>query len=467
MTSINSLIKDAKAEVFTRCYIKRRSATDGFYESNWKNISAYVKKYGKISNQLDFTRPFRFAFGNAKLLVDNDQGYFNPHSSESSLWYNFLNQQRTLVKYQAGYVHREKNSSGVWINNEYPGNVEWDESYWDEQNSEWDSENTVFIGLISGDILLGDTNEVNFNLKPLVSVFQEFAATRLTGWTSTGMTASQFVTMVRDQTDGSGNFIFRQFFDNTTSNWDISSTSIVYGNLNTSTAKDVFDKTVWEVMEKLAEAENYVPYISKQGKFKFVSRNVNTSTSAFDFYGDGFFNSTFGKTLKKISSFGFKQSKYYSRVRVKWAEAATTTSYEVVQSSFSVSPSSNPWVLGERTLDIENLLIPTAAVAQTLATALFTDLSAQKDEIDFTTTFIPHLDLLDKITIYHDSSNAYGMNSNWDEHDWADDVIEEDDDLIFAQEGGDAIFINGSEFKFLQMDIDLDNYESRFLARSL
>jgi hypothetical protein len=465
--SIASVIKQPVATVFRRAYIKRRSTSTGLFESDWVEITSDVKSWGKVSSQIDSVRLYTFTFGNMKMVMHNDDGRYNPEDEESSLWYGYLNQQRTLVKIEAGFVNRTK-IDGVWYEGEYPSQVYWDKALWDFETSLWDQDITpiVFTGVVSGDISLMDTNEVSLNIKPLTSIFQDYPARNLTGWTSTGFTASNFINLLRDQTDGSSGFVFRNFFNNTTTYWDISATSVVYSNLNTSTAKDVIDSTVWDIIEKLSEAENYVPYVTRDGIFKFVSREANTVGVSYEFHGAGSPDSYYGSTVTKLNSAGRKISKYYSRVQVKWKEEDTSTSYEVVESQFLVSGNSNPWVLGTRTLEITNLFIPTAAVANSLATAIFNDYSALKKEIDFSTTFVPHLDLLDRFAFYYDPT-VYTANSLWDEYNWAFDSTDTTSDLIFDYSKGDAINFSGQEFKFLSFEIDLDNLSNRFIAREV
>lgn len=468
MSELLRQIKSPTAEVFRRALIKRRDAVTGLFESEWLDISKDVKSFGKIKSDIDSARLFKFNFSNIKLVMANDEGLYNPDDNEASLWYGYLNQQRTLVKVEAGFVKRTQRSNGTWINAEYPSQSLWDEALYDVDSYLWDgtTPSSVFVGVISGDINLSDKNEVAFNVKPLTSIFQDFPAKNLTGWTSTGLTASQFVTMLRDQTDGSGSFVFRPFFGDTTTYWDISTTSNIYSNLNTSTAVGVIDKTVWEVVEKLAEAEDYVPYISRNGEFRFVSRSANTSTVAFEFHGAGSFNAEYGQTIKNISSYGRKISKYYSRIQVKYRDVDTSTSYEVVESTFTVSGSSNPWALGHKTLQIENFYIPTSTVANTIAQNIFNEYSSLKNEITFNTSFIPHLDLLDRISITYDPSEV-SIRSLWDQNNWAADDTSTSSDLIWDNSRGDSIKISGQEFKFLSIEIDLDNMQNTFIAREV
>lgn len=466
---IISLIKAPKAQVFRRAYIKRRSASTGQFESDWVEVSDDVKSWGKIVNQIDSTRRSKFIFGNAKITMQNEEGLYNPSEFPSSLWYGYLNQQRTLFKIEAGYQYVTK-TNGVYSVQEYPSDsVDWDEVNWDEDNAIWDgsgTSSTVFTGVISGDIPLSDKNEVTFNVRPLVSIFQDFAARNLVGWTSTGFTASQFITLLRDQTDGSGNYIFRPFFGNTTTNWDISTTSTIFANLNTSTATDVIDKTVWEIVEKLSEVENFAPYITRDGVFKFISRDSVSDSSVFEFHGAGSFNTQYGQTIKEVMSYGFKISKYYSRVQIKWRDTDTATSYEVIESTFTVSAVSNPWVLGVRTLSIENFYIPTSSVANTLAQNLFDDVSSDRKELEFTTTFVPQLDLFDRFNVYYDPGSVVA-GTLWDQNNWPSDSTDTSSDLIFDDGRGDALVLSGEQFKFLSFEIDLDNFQNKFLAREV
>lgn len=467
MSLLNAVIKSPLSEIFRFAEIKRRSIITGLFEDTWQDVSKDVKKWGKVSIKLDDVKLNKFTFANTKIVFSNEDGLYSPHTDENSLWYGYLNQQRSLVRIKAGYYYRQQREDGVWINGELPSETVWDSSVWDGAASIWDGEisSYLFTGIISGDIPVSDNNEVTFNLKPLVSVLQDFPAKNLTGWTTGGMTASQFVTMVMNQTDGSSNYVFLPFFGNTTSYWEISTTSTLYTDL-TSTSVDITTKTVWEVIEKLAEAENYIPYVTREGIFRFVSRDIATTTVAWEFHGAGSFNTEYGQTIKKLNAFGPKQSKYYSRIQVKFVDEDTVTSYHVVQGSFSVSPLSTAWVLGERTLKLENFYIPNTTTASTIATNIFNEYSSQKNEIEFTTTFIPHLDPLDKISIFYDPSEI-NINSLWDQRDWAADDTNTATDLIFDAAAGDPINLSGDEFKFLSIEIDVDNLECKYIAREI
>ena len=464
--SIEQEIKKGHSKVFRRAYLKRRSTSTGQFETDWQEITKDVKQWGTYKVELDSNHPNRFKFSNATLVMANDEGLYNPEDDETSLWFGYLSQQRTLVKIEAGFISQTLAASGIWDNDEFPNESMWDQDDWDDEDSIWDDSSELFTGIISGDISLSNKNEVAFTIKPLTQVFIDYAARNLTGWTSTGLTASQFVTMLRDQTDGSGSYVFRPFFQNTTTGWDISATANVYGNLNTSTAKSVIDSNVWAVVEKLAEAEQFVPYVNRDGTFRFVPRTANTSTVAFEFHGSASFDTTYGHTIKSIERFGKKITKYYSRVSVKWQDSDTSASYEVKQSALAVGGTNNPWAYGERSLDVENFFIPNATVAQSIATQIFNEYSALKNEIAFTTSFVPHLEILDRVSISYDSPPS-STQTLWDQNNWADDATSTSDDLMFELSTGDAIRLDGEEFKFLSIAVNLDKLETKFEAREI
>ena len=456
-------IKNPRSKVYRKLFIKRRQQGTGLYEDDWVDITKDVIKWGTIRKAVDATKVNSFNFSNITLVMDNSSGRYNPESDEQSIWYGYGDQQRTLVKITAGFLVQEKGEDGLWSNINIPGNAYFDEAYFDAE-AYFDSESTIYSGFISGDINVVGNNQINIPIVPLMEVFRQFPASRLTGYNSS-LTASDFITLLRDQQDANGSYIFRPFFNDTTTNWEITSTSVEYGNLNTSTAQDVLDSTVWDVVQKLAEAENHVPIITADAIFKFRPRDI-TTTPVYEFYGAGAYSSQYGRQIKKIGFYGKRYTKYYSRVSVKYREADTSTSYATEESQYLVSGSSGPWTLGERTLNIDNLWIPTSTVAETIAESLFEEFSAIKREIEFTTSFVPQLEVLDRVLISYDESGIT-ENSLWDVYNWADSATGAStmDDLIWDDSDGDSIKLLDEEFKLIAIDLNLDSFECKFVGR--
>lgn len=447
-------------------FIKRRNITTGLFEDNFLDITGDVKKWGKVRNTVDAVRLFKLKMGNMRILMNNDSGRYNTDENPNSLWNGFADQQRTLVKINAGFIHQTLASSGIFFNTKFPS----DGSLWDSDDQYdialWDDPEIVsFFGIISGDNVITDKNETSFSIRPLNQIFRDFSARNITGY-DTSMTASKFMTILRDQTDGAGGFIFRPFFDDTITNWNISTTSIVYTELNTGTASEVRDKNVWEIIERLSEAENHVTYINNQGVFTFKDRNDVASAPSYEFHGLGSGDTEFGHNIKKIKTFGPKISKFYSRVEVRHDSADTDTSLAIVESSLTVSGANTSWVLGQRTLQIDNTWIQ-ASVADSIASVIFDEVSALKKEISFSTSFVPQLDILDRVTITY-NSGEFSFDSLWDINTWGDATsVIADKNLIWDKETGDNINFVEKEFKLLSYEIDLDNFQSNFIAREV
>jgi hypothetical protein len=463
LLTLNGQIKNSRSRIFRKLQIKRRNLGTGTYEDDWQDISDDVIKWGSIRKEIDSTRINQFKFSNITLVMSNGDGKYNPSEDESSFWYGYGNQQRTLVRILAGFLYEEQGDDGVWATIPIPHSALWDVSYYDA-DGKWDTESVLYSGYISGDINVVGNNQVNLPVVPLTECFRQFSASRLTFYNNS-LTASDFIAGLRDQQDTDGNYVFRPFFGDTTTNWLINTTTVEYSNLNTATAEDITNLTVWDIIQKLSEAENYVPFVTASGIFKFIPRDVNT-TPVYEFFGPGGFSSEYGRQVKKISWYGHRFSKYYSRVTVKHNEASTSTSYEVADSQYLVSGDSGPWTLGERTLAVENTWIPTSTVAEVIAASLFEEFSALKKEIDFTTSFIPHLEVFDRFLITYDQSPVVG-NSLWDTYNWGDTVTAIDPyDLIWDNSSGDSIKLLDEEFKIISIDINLDACECKFIGRS-
>lgn len=455
--TIEQAVSHPKLGAYRRAYIKRRDSTTGLFENDWLEVTDDVKKWGTIRmNGADTDRTGVFTLDGIRMTFQNDEGRYNPNDDESSLWSGYLNQQRTLVKIRAGLAYQTLPASGIWNRRMFPGGAQWDDGQWDQDM--WDGEDEIFTGIISGDVFLSDDNEVVMNVKPLSQIFEDFPAAELTGLTAS-LTASGFITLLRDQTDGAGSFIFRPFFGDTTSNWDITATTRVYSDLNTTTASRVRNSTVWEIVEKLAEAENYAAYVDQRGVFHFIPKDPS-ATVDFEFHGLGSSDPTYGHTIKKITRFGKDFSNYRSRILVQFAEDDTSTSYASTSGGMQVTGANTAWALGARTLQVTNFWIPSLTAAEAIAGALFTEYGELKDAIEFTTSFIPHLTVLDRISVSYDSTSRASGDTVWDANDW-------DTELTWDASSGDAIILDAEEFKFLTIEINLDTFECKFKAREI
>lgn len=457
MTDIYSVIRQPKCKVFRRCYIKRRDATTGLYETDWYEITEDIEKWGKLKSSIDVEKPGRFKINSNKIKLSNDEGKYNPEDDSASLWYGYAPQQRTLVKINYGFVYQTLSSGYIWKNTEYPKSGLFDECLFDDPEGVFDFPIPAWKGLISVDIPADDTNSITFDLKPLTQVFMDYPVDRIDWNTATGITASRFIELVRDQTDGSGSFVFRPFFDDTTSMWNISTTSITYSELTSGNVGANTEKSVWDVVEQLCEAENFISYVDNEGMFHFRSK-TGISGTAFKFNGIGYdFDSEYGVTIKKINRYGNNIGSFYSRINVKFEDADTTTSYVTKDIDMVVNGANAAWNYGYKIFNLENTWIPNTATAQTVADALYNELGTVKKEIQFTASFVPHLNILEQFEVYYDTAVAED-NSYWDVNNW-------DSELMWAKTSGDALKLNGRQFKIIDLEIDLDKFETKIVGR--
>lgn len=456
-------IKKNKSKVFRRCYVKRRIAGTGLFEDNWLEVTDDVKKWGSVVQKIDQEKQGRIRFSSVGMKFANDDGKYSPEDNTDSLWFGYATQQRTLVRIDAGFVNQSV-TGGVWTNTEFPDG---DKTAALETNGNWSSDATMFIGLLQGDIGITTKNEMAFKIKPLNQIFRDYPAKNLTGFTSTGLTGSQFMEMLRDQTDGSSNFIFRPFFGDTTSNWNIQTTTINYATLDSAGSSEILDKNIWQVIEKIAEAENYLAYVDNAGVFNFIDRANISSTTTYEFRGIGYPDRTYGIQIKDISYWGFRHSKYYSRVQLKHGSADTTASYSIVEATHTVAGDNNPWLLGHRTYAFENIYL-SATSADTLAQTVFNNVSSAKKEIQFNSSFVPQLSITDRLSISYDAS-PIAPNSVWDQNLWAETAggASNESDLVWYGGGGNSISLLEDEYSPLSVKIDLDKLETIITAREL
>lgn len=455
-------IRRNKSSVFRRVFIRRMLNT-GIFEDEWQDVSKYVKKWGKITQAIDPQRYSKLNFNGFNMVFDNQEGLFSDESDQNSFWYGFASQQRTLIKLEFGLKSYDLGEDGIWRINETNHSV-WDSTLWDAGEN-FDEVPTKFTGIISGDMLRKGDYDISVPIMPTTEIFRGFPASKLVGFTSTGITASKFVEIVRDMTDGGGNFLFRQFLGDTSTNWTISPTTNIYAEMNTSGSALLINKSIWQVMENIAEAEDFVVHVTGEGEFKFVPRESNTTTSQFEFFGLGYSNRDYGHTIKDIESYGPRFSNFYTRVQVKFNDEDTVTSYAVSEMTIAVSGSNFAWIYGHRPYNIDNYLIADLTTAAAIAQNVFDNVSQLKDEITFNAPMIVGVNVLDRIQISYDS-NPVDPQSLWDLFDWGDDNDEvRRYDLIFDSPEGDNILLEAAEFNVVSIETDLDGLGVKIQAR--
>jgi hypothetical protein len=423
--SLKNCIKRSKMRVFRRIYMRRRLAS-GEYEASWVQIpNRYIKKFGKVSYEMDVAKPNFYTFSDFSFSVVNNDGYFSGTENAMSFWYGYLTRYRTLVKVEAGYL--------------------------DTDDTEYPTVSTLMIGIMTDDIKQNYDNSVELNARHISEVFNEIPAGRIAGLGST-QTASDIVTKIRDFTDSNGVYVFQKYISSGA--WNISVTT---NNYNMATSTSLEGLTCWELMSKLAEAENYVMYIARNGDFYFNSRSVVASTPAFTFAGIGESGQEYGHNIMKRLSIDDGISKVYNRIRVKMANDDTLTSYYTKQETWNWADSSSSFYYGVRTYEYENDWLNTAG-ASTIADNLYNEFRWPKLELEMDTKFVPQLNLNDRVGVSYRTRTAMGGDL-WGYFDWGYG--------IWAAQAGFNIDISGSDYKITSISHDLNQFKSAVGIREI
>jgi len=447
MTLTRQITKKNTAEVFRRASIKRRlTGASAGYETDWFDITNKIKSWGRIRTETEVHRFNSFRLNGLTLRVRNDDGQFNTKDDGSSLWNAFLTPYKTKVFIETGYI----DDDGV----EVPGGaVRWGKFLWGGDlwgRSPVNSAN--FLGVLTDEIILNAKNEVLLPVKPMLSIFEDVPATRLSGITGS-QTASEIIIKIRDLVDANSVSIFGDLIS--TGAWDIQSTTTIYPDLDTTESVDM---PIWDLMTRLAESEAKAVWIAPDGTFHFRDRTSNQSSTAWKFSGVATHNPEYGHTIKSIDEYKEPTSKIFTRLRVKIDEADTETSYRIKEESWDVGDSSTSFIYGQRTYDFENTWLNTST-ADTLLTKINNETSQAKKEIKLSSKFIPALRLFDRVEMDYVSKDIATTGSLWGNFLW-------DDSLWGAGGGGDVFEIRGN-YTVIGFEHNLDRMESGFYLREI
>jgi hypothetical protein len=389
--SIVSEIKKSTSKVFRRMYMKRRMP-GGDYESDWQEIpNKYITKWGTVSYSIDDVLPDWYKFSGSNIELSNRDGYFATTEDDKSFFYGALTIPKTFVKIEAGY----EDASG----NEYP------------------TDPTLFIGLIGDEVVYDNDATVKMKLDHVSKIFQDFPADQLRiGTYDKTMTAANFVYFVQYHHDtpdytSSSIFIFQKYISSGA--WYYTSGSNRYVIDTTTSLQSL---KVWDLFKKLANAENSVMYVDRSGNFHFEPKSVASGTAVFHFSGIGDSDRTYGHNIMEKLSVDTGIDNIYNRIKIKYGEEDTITSYYILNETWQWGDSSSSFLYGIREYEYENTFL-TVTTAQTIANTVYDEYSWPKKKISFSSKFVPHLDLNDYVTITY-KKNRYVGDSFWGTFQW-------------------------------------------------
>lgn len=424
--SIISEIKKDKMKVFRRIYLKRRETT-GEYETSWQQLdSNTIKNFGTINFNVDDILPNFYKYSGLTFSVINSKGYYSDITEDRSFFYAKLTRFRTLVKVEAGYEDPVATT-------EYPTN------------------STVFIGIISEDASYNENNIVDFKTKHISSVFDEFPADRIVGLNAT-LTASEIVEKVKDYTDGNGIAVFQKYFS--AAAWNIQTTTNNYAMV---TSTDLQGISCWKLMSKLAAAENYVVYVDRVGDFYFRDRTNITTTALYHFSGVGDTDKTYGHNIMGNIKLDENIRKVYNRVKIKYDQEETTTSYLIKNESWNWGDSSSSFFYGVREYNYKNTWL-NVTTASTVAQAIYDEFSYPKNEVSFKSKFVPQLMVQDRVSVTYISERTVG-DYLWGYFNWGSG--------IWGEREGYNINIDNTDYRIISLSHNLDNFSSSLVLREI
>lgn len=421
--SIVSEIKKSDMSVFRRILLKRRGQ-DGEYESSWFTIpSKYIKKFGVIDKGVDTLRQNFFSSNGFNFTVVNNEGTFSDIGDDKSIFYNKLSRYRTLVKVEAGY--------------------------YDTDGSELPASPSLFVGLLKPGMPYRQDNVIGFKADHLDQIFKEFSADRITGLGTT-QTAKQVIEKIRDHQDGNAVAIFQKYI--TSGGWVITSSSNTY---DMSTIASLEGKSVWELMGQLAEAENNIMYISREGDFYFRERDP-TSTVEYHFSGIGDSDNSYGRNILGNISVDEDIRNVYNRVRIKYEKDDTSASYKTYNENWNWGDSSSSFKYGVRTYEYENIFMD-AALASETAENIFSEFQYGKEIVNFKSKFIPQLDILDRVNITYKTVVRTG-DALWGYFLFGH--------ALWGERSGKNIEIDG-DYKIMTIKHNIENFITNFVLREI
>jgi hypothetical protein len=404
----------------------RRRVSGGEYESTWQEIpSEYIKKWGTITYSVDDVLPNFYKFSGISFECLNQDGFLSDVTEEKSFFYQALTRYHTMVKMEAGYVGDD--------GTEYPTN------------------STLFTGLLSEDMPYKENNIINFNTKHLSVIFQEFPSDRITGLSSS-LTASEIITKIKDYTDSNSIAVFQKYISNTA--WTIQTTT---GYYNMATTTSLQGLSCWDLMTKLATAEQYVMYVDKDGSFYFQDNTDVASTSVFHFSGLNDTDKTYGHNIMQNISTDENIRKVYNRVKVQYDRKDTTTSFYIKNEAWDWGDSSSSFLYGVREYNYKNEWLSTAT-AQTIADNIYDEFKFPSDEIKLKAKFVPQLMVQDRVDITY-STQQYTGDDLWGHFLYGEG--------IWGERAGYNINLEGQEAKIVNLSHNLDNFSSNVVLRAL
>ena len=346
--SVTDYIRFNKKKISRKLYVKRRSATDGSYESNWVQIDDWngmnrVIDWGFAHTAIDENPGVVASFESSglTLIVSNNDGLFNIETYPESIWHpetSYLNRRYTKVRIDTGYIKEDGEIAG-------------------ELNS--------FEGIIDN-VILSETGIATIECISYQSIFTKYPISDLS-LTGSG-TASSVLIAILNQTK------ITDFMP-----YIIPSLGYDY-TINDASA---LDGTYWDVIQEIVFNSNSTITFSGS-EFKIVPRVAGSVV--WNFKGAG------SDEVADIYQVNEYDDEGIGRIRVYWQESGGSTSAISTDSTLLLKYLSEPEIV-----DMSNVA---SGSKQAVLDALLAKWENNIPWIQFDCAYLLNqIDLLDKITI--------------------------------------------------------------------
>ena len=362
MTAIKDLILRGSMWNGRRCSIKRIQ-DDGTYETDWYDITPYVSQWGIYqTSMLDNIFANQFQIENIKMVFDNSNRYFNSENDFSSLFYTFKQRYRTKFKIESFlYDDDDTEVSGL-----------------------------TFYGILLTQPETRDDNKITFDISHILKVLQLYPATGIAVTAST--TAGLVDRLVKKEVNSVR--LFDRYFEGAD---DSEKYQINSSGAYTVSAPNISDtETVWDAITRYSAYQGSFPYVNQSGNFIWEDRTATVATQ-WIFNGAGsFYDNDYGVTLRDGVSEIEDINNQFSRASLTHATGTYTK-----ETSWTPGDGSVTDKYGEVTFDNwpgDNTEL-TSGEATTIVDAFHTSYSPLKKRWWLPATFIPHLNIKDRIEI--------------------------------------------------------------------
>jgi len=341
---------------YRKMYIKRLQL-DGTYESEWLEITEYVKSFGVIMKSFgDQVLLSNYQIDDMTIVLENSRRTFNKETDYNSIFFGYKTRYRTKFKIESGVYDDD--------DTEIPG--------------------VVWYGVLFSDPVTNDQGQISIQLASTLKMFQYYKATGIS--TLSGTTA-ELVDRLANKTQN-GISIFNQFFEGFLINPSSATCMTISSPLITA------DQSVWDKIVQYSIYQDYFAYVDNNGYFVWDSKSP-TDDVQWVFNGAGSNDADYAVTIMSVDRETEGIPNTFTRCVIEYAQD------QFVESALDWTPGDGSFIdiYGEKTLPAMRFFELTQSEAQEVADRITDIYAGNKREWDISAGYIPHLIQKDKVTI--------------------------------------------------------------------